>query len=335
MSELTLDAPFPLVSIIVPIYNMKPYLPRCVDSLIQQSYTHIEIVLVDDGSTDGSGELCDQFALTDTRIRVIHKTNGGLSDARNAGLAQISGVHVSFVDSDDFLDRESIEIMVRESQKSAGNIVCVGSRILDDHGNLQQCSATGSLKTVIFTPLDYIRGICRKYCSESVCDKLFPREIFQTHRFEKGRLNEDFFLLSKILLSGFSVCCVDYAGYNYIKHGISITADRSNFRSLRDAIRNSSELLKLAEKECPVAISEFAYSVFFQAKVLLTLLPLTKICKKAPEYLEAMTLVRTHWSWLKKSQLKKTDLLFLIGMCVFPLLTKVAVDSLRILLRRK
>ena len=93
----------PLVSIIVPVYNVKPYLNRCVDSLLGQSYQNMELLLVDDGSTDGSETLCDEYAAQDARVRVLHKKNGGLSDARNAGVDAAAGEYLSFVDGDDWV----------------------------------------------------------------------------------------------------------------------------------------------------------------------------------------------------------------------------------------
>ena len=101
----------PLVSIIVPVYNVKPYLNRCVDSLLGQSYQNMELLLVDDGSTDGSETLCDEYAAQDARVRVLHKKNGGLSDARNAGMKVATGDLITFVDSDDYISKDFIEIL--------------------------------------------------------------------------------------------------------------------------------------------------------------------------------------------------------------------------------
>ena len=98
----------PLVSVVIPVYNVEPYLHECVKSVVEQTYTNIEIILVDDGSTDNSGTLCDEFALSDSRICVFHKKNGGLSDARNYGIRQSHGSLISFIDSDDYVDRKSV-----------------------------------------------------------------------------------------------------------------------------------------------------------------------------------------------------------------------------------
>ena len=105
-----------LISVIVPVYNVKKYINRCVDSIIHQSYKNLEIILVDDGSTDGSGFLCDNYKQVDSRIKVIHKENGGLSDARNAGLEIAVGKYVTFVDSDDWIRKDYAKLLLEAAQ---------------------------------------------------------------------------------------------------------------------------------------------------------------------------------------------------------------------------
>ena len=112
----------PLVSIIVPVYNVKPYLNRCVDSLLGQSYQNMELLLVDDGSTDGSETLCDEYAAQDARVRVLHKKNGGLSDARNAGVDAAAGEYLSFVDGDDWVSPYYIENLYRALEQAQSRV---------------------------------------------------------------------------------------------------------------------------------------------------------------------------------------------------------------------
>lgn len=99
-----------LISVIVPVYNVENYLCKCVDSIINQTYNNLEIILVDDGSTDGSASICDEYVLKDSRVKVIHKENGGVSSARNIGIAEASGEYICFVDSDDWLELDYFEI---------------------------------------------------------------------------------------------------------------------------------------------------------------------------------------------------------------------------------
>ena len=120
--------PQPLVSIIVPIYKVEPYLRRCLNSIVNQTYTNLEIILVDDGSPDGCPQICDEYAAKDKRIVVIHKKNGGLSDARNTGLDICKGEYISFVDSDDWVDEGYIEKLLSFTQKENADIA-IGENI--------------------------------------------------------------------------------------------------------------------------------------------------------------------------------------------------------------
>ena len=114
-----------LVSVIVPVYNVEKYLERCINSIIQQSYNNLEIILIDDGSTDASGKICDEYKEKDDRIIVIHKENGGLSDARNAGIKIFTGEYVTFIDSDDYVSKNMVSNMLDILEKSSCRIVQV------------------------------------------------------------------------------------------------------------------------------------------------------------------------------------------------------------------
>lgn len=116
----------PLISVIVPIYRVERYLSKCVESILNQTYRHLEIILVDDGSPDGSGAICDEFAEKDSRIRVIHKENGGLSDARNAGIQVAGGEYLAFVDGDDWIEPDMYEAMLGLTEKYGAKLVCAG-----------------------------------------------------------------------------------------------------------------------------------------------------------------------------------------------------------------
>ena len=111
------DSTFPLISVILPVYNIREYLPRCMESLFQQTYSNLEFILIDDGSTDGSSDLCDQYAQSEPRAVVLHQKNSGLSAARNAGIARARGAYITCVDSDDFVDSDYVEYLYRLLQK--------------------------------------------------------------------------------------------------------------------------------------------------------------------------------------------------------------------------
>ena len=125
----------PLITVIVPVYNIKDYLPRCVRSITAQTYPQLEIILVDDGSTDGTGELCDRLAKEDGRIRVYHKENGGSSSARNLALAHAAGEYVGFVDSDDYIDPRMYELLMKGIQEFHVSAAQVARDEIDEKGN--------------------------------------------------------------------------------------------------------------------------------------------------------------------------------------------------------
>ena len=322
-----------LVSIIVPVYNMMEYLQKCVDSLIGQSYKNIEIILVNDGSTDNSGALCDELAKKDSRIRVIHKSNGGLSSARNAGLDIAQGDYISFVDSDDYLNTATIEKTAQCMQTYDCDIVCVKSNIIDSKGNITHTFSNNTNQVEILKSKQYIQGICEKRLSESVCDKLFTREMLENRRFEDGRLNEDFFFLSKLLLHGKNIALIDFAGYNYFKHEGTITSDRKNFASLKDAIQNSCELIEISKKSGIETETFFAYSALFQIRVLLIVLPSDKINRYSKDFLFAKEKYYLCAPYFKKVNLKISDKLLLKFFMHFPKSTKFIVDKLRNILQ--
>ena len=183
------------ISVIVPVYNSIECLERCVRSICGQTYGNLEILLVDDGSTDGTGELCESLALEDCRIRTYHKENGGASSARNVGIRMASGAYLGFVDSDDYIEPDMYELMMNEAQGQRGDVVQISRDEVDEDGRKLPdvcippeqvcfCSAEDFLKELLLH-----RGDC------SFCTKLVRRELFERYRFPEGVLNEDFSLL--------------------------------------------------------------------------------------------------------------------------------------------
>ena len=126
----------PLISVIVPIYKVEEYLDRCVESLINQTYKNLEIILVDDGSPDNCPQMCEAWAQKDSRIKVVHKENGGLSDARNAGFEVATGDIISFIDSDDWIEPEMFETMLSQMEKDDSDIVSCGVNWVEENGSV-------------------------------------------------------------------------------------------------------------------------------------------------------------------------------------------------------
>ena len=182
----------PLISVIIPIYKVEDYLDECIQSVIHQTYKNIEIILVDDGSPDKCPQMCDDYAKLDNRIIVIHKTNGGLSDARNAGLKQASGNFVCFVDSDDFIDVRMCEKLLRYQQDSDADIVsCMFAWYVDGDIQAYPWFSKGYKEKRTLSLYNYFIDTIGKLVDNCVCNKLFKKSII-TERFVNGRINEDF-----------------------------------------------------------------------------------------------------------------------------------------------
>lgn len=208
------------VSIIVPVYNVEKYLEECVDSIINQTYKNLEIILIDDGSTDRSSEICDRYAKADDRILVIHQKNGGLSDARNTGLDNCSGDFIMFVDSDDRIKPETVEIMYKEL-KDADAEICIGG--IQQFGNKTE-------PITIEQTRKYINGTeaLNEYFAHIAyyvvaCGKLYKKECFNNLRFDTGKIHEDEFILHKLFYEIKKIVCINDLLYEYRRTGSSIT----------------------------------------------------------------------------------------------------------------
>ncbi len=190
-----------LVSIIVPIYNIqKEYLVRCVRSICEQTYKELEIILVDDGSTDGTSQVVDELGNTDSRIRVFHKDNGGSSSARNLGIDKSTGEYIGFIDSDDYVSADYVELMV-EAIKDHGLMMAQISRDeIDENGERLPDVCTPPEHEQMITAREQIIELLMHRGDCSFCTRLTHRSFFENRRFPEGRLNEDFYLLMQMLL---------------------------------------------------------------------------------------------------------------------------------------
>ena len=212
-----------LISVIVPVYNVEAYLARCVDSILAQTHANLEVILVDDGAKDASGAICDDYAAKDPRVKVLHKENGGLSSARNAGLEIASGEYIAFVDSDDWIEPDAYRHLLEVMQKYNVRLACGGRYDVD--------GATGE-KTVGLCPAreEPLSGeelVGRIFlwdgCDSSACDKLYHRSILETFRYPEGKVCEDVPVTYKIVLAAEKAAMSDRPFYNYYHRPGSIT----------------------------------------------------------------------------------------------------------------
>lgn len=215
-----------MISVIVPVYNVEQYLDRCVNSIIHQTYRDLEIILVDDGSPDQCPQMCDEWSKKDNRIKVIHKKNGGLSSARNAGLDIASGDYIAFVDSDDYIDNQMLELMLDAAERNNAPVVCCGRIRVTTSTKVEMFTLP---QEKIFTGEEAIKEIfLSRAVEEAAWDKLYRAEIFANRRFPLGEINEDIVQTINILGSCDRIVHVGRALYYYCENYGSITKSGYN-----------------------------------------------------------------------------------------------------------
>lgn len=241
-----------LVSIIVPIYNVEKYLKRCIDSILHQTYRNLEIILVDDGSTDHSGEICDGYAEQDCRIRVVHKKNGGLSDARNSGLDIAYGEYISFVDSDDWIRDDYINVLVEALEYGKTKISACSYRKVNELEKSREASADLISENLeIWTISEaYQHLFLNKQIDCSAWAKLYEHTLFSDIRFPLGKLYEDQFTTYKLFHSSQGVTYVDQEMYYYFDRAESIQNEQFTIRKM-DELEANLECVAFIDEKYP------------------------------------------------------------------------------------
>lgn len=221
----------PLISVVVPIYNVEKYLGKCIDSIINQTYKNLEIILVDDGSADSSYQLCKEYALKDSRIVVVQKENGGLASARNKGLEYIHGEYVGFVDSDDWIEPDTYEAMCRAALAHPGRIVSCGRYNVDEQSGKKEPYFELPSEQ-LWTRTEAIRRfLIWDGIDTSVCDKLFPTNLISELYFPSGLVSEDVLFTYPSLERSGGVVHIGVCKYNYLQRSGSITHSSFSARS--------------------------------------------------------------------------------------------------------
>lgn len=215
-----------LISIIIPVYKVENYLERCVESILSQTYTNLEIILVDDGSPDNSGIMCDKYAAKDERIKVLHLENGGAARARNRGLDIASGKFIGFVDSDDYIDKNMYATLYNAIHEYDADIAATGIIREYENGELQSVVRTPS-KLAVYSDEETLREILRsRYVGSSVWSKLYKRSCWEKNRFPEGEINEDTKLIFE-LHDGKKLVHTAQPMYHYIIRSNSVTTSLS------------------------------------------------------------------------------------------------------------
>lgn len=323
----------PLISVIVPVYRVEPFLPRCLDSLRNQTYRNLEILLVDDGSPDNCGKICDEYAEKDRRFRVIHKENGGLSSARNAGLDAATGELVGFVDSDDWIAPQMYETLLSALIKWDAQLSCCGRydvREKTGERKIGLCPKSDEcLSGVAFA------GRIFRYdgCDSSACDKLYRRELLAGMRYPEGRVCEDMPVTYRLALKAQRVALCPEPLYYYFHRQGSITQTVEITDKTFHYSQNTAEIYPYIRKNYPeIAQSARFLRVHSLAHILLLLSQSDRETRKRYEaqYRDARRALAKHTGFFLTApgfsfQERVTDLLLVLGVyrLLRPLLHRV------------
>lgn len=243
-----------LITIIIPVYNVEKYLDKCVESVVKQTYKNLEILLVDDGSKDRCGIMCDEWASRDARIKVIHKENGGLSDARNVALDIAKGEYITCIDSDDYVALDYVEYLYRIASEYNADISCCGMRFVSEEGVTISGSKKELDKPVVFGMERALEEMLYgKYFSNSACCKLYKKELFSGVRYPKGKRFEDIYTTYKLIAKCSRVVYGSEKKYFYLCRPTGISGDKNPYSRL-DAVDAEQEILSYVQGFLPSAV---------------------------------------------------------------------------------
>ena len=239
----------PIISIVVPIYNVEKYINKCINSILNQTFYEFELILVDDGSKDQSGKICDEYLIKDNRVKVIQKKNGGLSSARNTGLNIAVGEYVIFIDSDDFINKNMIEILYKSIIKNSSDIViCRYNEVLEDKVKDyidQEIVCISHINEKNFTNIEALNELYEINAGVFTVawNKLYRKKLFDDLRYTENRIHEDEYIIHELLYRSNKITYIPIELYNYVKRRNSIMSTEFSFRNF-DAIYAFVERMK-------------------------------------------------------------------------------------------
>jgi glycosyltransferase involved in cell wall biosynthesis len=223
-----------MISVIIPVYNVEPYLRKCLDSVLNQTYRDLEILIIDDGSTDGSGKICDEYKV-DERVKVFHTENRGLSAARNLGLDNATGDWIGFVDSDDWIEPDMNEVLIKRAEETGADVVECGFFI--EYPNRR---AEVNRQNQIMSGLEAVSNLLENKLYNAAWNKLWRRDCYKDIRFPEGRVYEDIATTYRVFYCAKRVCSIDIVLYHYVHRKASLTNTR-NLKNLDGYWRSHKE----------------------------------------------------------------------------------------------
>lgn len=190
-----------MISVVIPVYNAGEYLNKCIDSILQQTYQEFELILVDDGSTDNGGRICDEYVARDRRISVIHTKNRGPAAARKTGVEAAQGEYVTFMDADDWVDADMLLFLIEEAKKQRADVVCLGHKEVNEHGEIMSCTCQDIKRQVMTTSIQVMHHLHgTRLIDSGPWAKLIIRDLFEEIDYcENVIIGEDYFMVLQLL----------------------------------------------------------------------------------------------------------------------------------------
>ncbi len=320
----------PLISIIVPVYKVEKYLDCCVESILAQTYKNIELILVDDGSPDNSGAMCDAWAQKDSRVRVIHKQNGGASTARNVALDVARGEYIGFVDSDDFIHQDMYMCLMQALENASVKIACCESvEVEEDVNTPLDVSKECTIKE--FTAEETMEEIYAYRMGTSFWRRLFHASVLEGIRFPEGEINEEYPLLIPIAVKAGGTVAINRVLYYYRNRADSVTGTVHTSLKTMKIVATNLQRMKKQEKENGWSFANFplfvAQESFF---VLLSILKNHKVLAEELKdlYYQYLGMARKNkkaYLASKASSLKNKILYFLVVTGIYRKLRRIKI----------
>ena len=321
------------VSIIVPVYQVEKYIRQCVDSILVQTFTDFELILVDDGSTDKSGEICDEYAKADGRVKVIHQTNGGLSSARNSGMDHAKGKYFMFIDSDDFIAPNMVECLYKSINEQCADIAVCNFMFYYEDEEEKSFHTNIGFEILSGADIFFNRKNERNYGVWTIaCNKLYKSETFSTVRFRPGKYHEDEFWANDIYQMNIKIVAISDCLYYYRQRDNSIMKKKNINRNfdIIDAFQERINVYLRYEKYSNQAYKVLIYSLEFLEKSR----RMISNAEERYEFIQAETHTKEIIKKLKKKRLSRFQRLSLFFIGINPCFVFSVGIKFRVVLER-
>lgn len=300
------------VSIVVPIYNVEKYIHKCIDSILNQTMKEIEIILVDDGTKDRCGEICDEYAKKDERIKVIHKKNGGLSDARNVGMQYVTSKYVLFIDSDDYIKEDMVEKLYENAEKNNADFAACGVYNVYTNSMTPQCNKQMEFCCDNITAYGHI--LVGQILPGTICNKLIKSEIARDILFPVGKIYEDAFYTTKLMQRVRYVYITTEPMYYYYHRQGSITTTPYKEKDM-DVVRAFTESLNIVQEKFPEIEEQARFRLQWAYFTVLDRMLLLNDYRKIEEYKAVVAFLKKNaYSIVKSKYFYKTRKIGMIAL---------------------